>query len=176
MSTAAARRVEAHPRARAAPPAADGSYAGLVTRAVAFAIDGAVIDGVALVVGVLVALIVSVLPESVDRDAVLLAIGGAAFGVWAATYFVVFWSTTGQTPGNRVMRIVVHGADGRLLRPRRALIRLAGIVLAALPLGLGFAPILFTPHRRGLHDWLAGSVVRLSGAGNAAAGRATQRT
>jgi uncharacterized RDD family membrane protein YckC len=39
-------------------------------------------------------------------------------------------------------------------------VRLLGIVAAALPLFAGFVPILLTPRRRGLHDLLAGTVVR----------------
>jgi uncharacterized RDD family membrane protein YckC len=82
------------------------------------------------------------------------------FFLWSAAYFVIFWSSTGQTPGNRVMQIrVVRGDDGALLRPWRSLLRLGGLMLAALPLFLGFVPILLNERRRGLQDVIAGSVV-----------------
>jgi uncharacterized RDD family membrane protein YckC len=136
-------------------------YEGLVTRGIAFAVDAAVIDLVAIVVAGAVALALSVLSvpkESVDT--VLIAAGGALFLAWSVGYFLTFWSTTGQTPGSRLMRITVCAADdGSVLRPRRAAVRFAGLVLAAAPLLAGFLPILFDDRRRGLHDMLAGTVV-----------------
>jgi uncharacterized RDD family membrane protein YckC len=141
-------------------PAAELQYEGLVTRGIAFAIDAAVINLVAIVVAGGVALALSVLSVPQDSlDAVLLAAGGALFLGWSVGYFVTFWSTTGQTPGSRLMRISVRGADGSVLRPRRAAIRFAGLILAALPLLAGFLPILFDDRRRGVHDMLAGTVV-----------------
>jgi uncharacterized RDD family membrane protein YckC len=135
-------------------------YEGLVTRAIAFSIDAAVINLVALVVGVSVGLALSVLSIGDDAEKVLIACGGVSFVVWTIGYFVVFWSTTGQTPGDRLMQIRVCCADhGVVLKPRRALLRFGALVLAALPLFAGFLPILFDDRRRGLHDMLAGTVV-----------------
>jgi uncharacterized RDD family membrane protein YckC len=90
---------------------------------------------------------------------ILAVIGGVAYVVWLIGYFVVFWSTTGQTPGARVMQIRVEAASGSVVKPRWALLRFAGLVLAALPLCLGFAPILFDDRRRAFQDWLARTVV-----------------
>ena len=135
-------------------------YAGLVTRVIAFAVDAAIVNGTGLVVGVVVGLGLSVVdtPEKVDH--VLLAIGGAVFVVWTAGYFAVFWSTTGQTPGMSVMRIRVRQCSfEKPLRPGWALVRFVGLFLAALPLLLGFLPILLNDRRRGLQDYLARSVV-----------------
>jgi uncharacterized RDD family membrane protein YckC len=136
-------------------------YEGLVTRGIAFALDAAVINLVAIVVAGGVALALSVLSVPGDSlDAVLIAVGGALFLAWSIGYFVAFWSTTGQTPGSRLMRITVCSADdGSILRPRRAAFRFACLVLAAIPLLAGFVPILFDERRRGLHDMLAGTVV-----------------
>jgi hypothetical protein len=39
------------------------------------------------------------------------------------------------------------------------MVRVVGVVLAALPLFAGFVPVLFTDRRRGLADWLADTVV-----------------
>ena len=134
-------------------------YEGLVTRAIAFAVDAAIIDLIALVVGVGVGLAVSILSVSDDLKTGLLVFGGAAFLVWTVGYFTVFWSTTGQTPGNRLMRLQVCREDGRVLSPRRALLRFGALVLAALPLLAGFLPVLVDNRRRGVHDMLAGTVV-----------------
>jgi uncharacterized RDD family membrane protein YckC len=135
-------------------------YEGLVTRAIAFTIDCALIDVIALVVGVSVGLVLSALSIGHDLKVALLAGGSVLFVIWSVSYFAVFWSTTGQTPGNRLMRIrVVRGGDGRVLRPRQALLRFGALVLAAIPLFAGFLPILVDDRRRGLHDMLARTVV-----------------
>jgi uncharacterized RDD family membrane protein YckC len=139
--------------------AADAPYAGLVTRALAFAVDAAVIDAAALLVVAVVALASTVLHIPEDVKTVLLAIGAAAYVVWSTGYFVSFWATGGRTLGNRVMYIRVAPADGGKLGYRRAVLRFAGLLLAVLPLLLGLVPILFNDRRRGLQDWAADTVV-----------------
>jgi uncharacterized RDD family membrane protein YckC len=131
-----------------------------VTRAIAFAVDAAIVDLIALVVGVGVGLALSILSISDDLRTVLLACGGAAFVVWTVAYFAVFWSTTGQTPGNRLMhiRVCVEGG-GEPPSLRRSLLRFGALLLAALPLFAGFLTVLVDDRRRGLHDMLAGTVV-----------------
>ena len=143
-------------QAEAPPPV----YAGLVTRVIAFALDAAIVNGTGLLVGVVVGLALSLVDMPDTLDDVLIVVGGAAFLIWTVAYFVVFWSSTGQTPGSRVMQIRVQRAGGHgPLRVRTACVRLAGLVLAALPLMLGFVPILFNERRRGLQDFLGRSVV-----------------
>jgi uncharacterized RDD family membrane protein YckC len=139
--------------------AADAPYAGLVTRALAFAIDAAVIDGAALLVVAVVALASTVLHIPEDVKTVLLAIGAAAYVVWATGYFVSFWATGGRTVGNRVMYIRVAPAGGGKLGYRRAVLRFGGLLLAVVPLLLGLVPILFNDRRRGLQDGIADTVV-----------------
>jgi uncharacterized RDD family membrane protein YckC len=139
-------------------------YQGLVTRAIAFGVDAAIVNLIALVVGVGVGLALSILSISNTAETVLLACGAGAFAVWTLAYFAVFWSTTGQTPGNRLMRIRVRTDDGAVLSLRRSLVRFAALVLAALPLFAGFLPVLVDERRRGLHDMLAGTVVVGAGA------------
>jgi uncharacterized RDD family membrane protein YckC len=135
-------------------------YEGIVTRALAFAVDAAVINLVAIAVAAIVALILSVLSLPDALDTTIVATSGAAFLLWLIGYFVVFWSATGQTPGNRLLQIrVCRARDGAPPSPRAALFRLAGLALAALPLFLGFLPVLLDDRRRGLHDMLAGTVV-----------------
>ncbi|HEX5193838.1 MAG TPA: RDD family protein [Solirubrobacteraceae bacterium] len=134
-------------------------YIGLATRAISFALDAALINLAATVVGVAAALILSLLhlPESLKT--VLVAIAGAAYVIGIVAYFVVFWSTTGQTPGARAMQVRVLTADREPLKPRWALVRCAGILLAALPLFAGFVPIMFDSRRRGFQDYLAHTLV-----------------
>src|SRR2546423_8942495 len=133
-------------------------YSGLVTRAIAAAIDAVLINLAALFVAAVVALVLSIFPVTHNTKTVLAVIGGALFAVWAIGYFVTFWSTTGQTPGDRVMRVTVRREDGGQLKPWRAFVRLVGAVLGLVFL-LGYVPILLNRRRRALHDWMAGTVV-----------------
>jgi uncharacterized RDD family membrane protein YckC len=57
------------------------------------------------------------------------------------------------------MSIRVERGKGGRLPVWRGLVRLVGIVLAAIPLFAGYLMILVSDRRRGLQDWLAGSVV-----------------
>ena len=149
----------AAPTVAAAQPAPPVRYVGLATRAISFAIDAAVIDLVAIVVGLGASLILSLLHLPGTVKAILAIIGGIVFILWSVGYFVVFWSTTGQTPGARVMQIRVVTDDETRLKPRRALLRCVGVLLAALPLFAGFIRILFDARRRGFQDRLAGTLV-----------------
>ena len=140
--------------------AAPLAYVGIVTRAIAFAVDALAIQFVAIAVAGTLALILSVVSPPDKFDPVILAVGSAAYGLWLVGYFVVFWSSTGETPGDRLLQIrVARAADGAALSPSAALLRFAGLVLAAVPLFAGFLPILLDDRRRGAHDMLAGTVV-----------------
>ena len=79
--------------------------------------------------------------------------------VIAARTSFLFWSSAGQTPGMRLLRVRVHGPGGRPTSIGRSLVRLVGLVLAIVPMFAGFIPVLFTERRRGLPDFLAGTVV-----------------
>lgn len=158
----AANRAQAvvRPADAAEATAAPLTYVGIVTRAIAFAADAALIQLVAIAVAGTVALILSVVSPPDSLDGVMLAVGGAAYGLWLVGYFIVFWSATGQTPGNRLLQIrVCRADDGAVPSPGAALLRFVGLILAALPLFAGFLPILLDDRRRGVHDMLAGTVV-----------------
>jgi uncharacterized RDD family membrane protein YckC len=137
----------------------DTEYIGLITRAIAIAIDAAVINLVALLVSIAASLILSLFRISSTAKDVLIVIGAVAYVLWTIAYFVGFWSTTGETPGDRVMLIRVVSSSGERVKPRWALVRCAGAVLSALPLFAGYLMILFTRRRRGLLDVLARTVV-----------------
>ena len=154
------RAVAARVHEPVAPPVTPPAYVGLVTRAIAFSLDAALVNLIAIVVAVAVGLALSVLSIPDGLVPVFAAVGGALWLVWAVAYFATFWSTTGQTPGNRLLRIkVARAVDGGVPRPRQAFIRFVGLTLAAIPLGAGFLPILFDARRRGLQDMLAHTVV-----------------
>jgi uncharacterized RDD family membrane protein YckC len=141
-------------RPRAEPPI----YAGVATRAVALAID-ALVTIVFFTAGVGIAALVSSLVGTL-RPAWLAGVL-VSFG-WVlvtGTYFVLFWSGAGQTPGMRLLRLRVRGRDGGSPSIVRSLARLIGLMLAIVPMFAGFLPVLFTERRRGLPDFLAGTVV-----------------
>ena len=157
----AIRRLRGETAADAAAGATSaGNYAGLVTRALALALDALIVDGVAAFVGLIVGLGVSLLHLPDKVDALIAAVMGGAFVVWSVAYFVFFWSSTGQTPGSRTMRIRVIDARARgPLKPRRALLRFIGLCLAAIPLLAGLLMMLWDDRRRCLQDRLARTVV-----------------
>ena len=79
--------------------------------------------------------------------------------IWSISYFTFFWSTTGQTPGNRVMSIEVRGVQGERLSLRRAFVRVLALPLSVIPFGAGLWLILVDRRRRALHDQIARTVV-----------------
>lgn len=152
--------VTAAPSELSVPVAAPSvRYVGLASRGIAAVLDAAVINLVAVLAGIGASLILSLLHLPGTFKAILEGVAAAAYILWTVGYFIVFWSTTGQTPGGRVMQFRVVTEDGFSLKPTRALIRCAGVVLAAIPLFAGFALILVDDRRRGLQDYLARTVV-----------------
>jgi uncharacterized RDD family membrane protein YckC len=161
----AANRAQAvvHPAEAVEATAAPLAYVGIVTRAIAFAVDAAVIQLVAIAVAGTFALILSVVSLPDKFDSVLIVVGSAAYALWLVGYFVVFWSATGQTPGSRLLQIrVCRAGDGTAPSAGAALLRFGGLIVAALPLFAGFLPILFDDRRRGVHDMIARTVVVLA--------------
>jgi uncharacterized RDD family membrane protein YckC len=133
-------------------------YGGIVTRAIALATDTALTLVLFLLVAGVAALIASLVGGL--RPAWLAgALLGSGWALIAATYFVLFWSSAGQTPGMRLLHVRVYGPHGGTPSTGRSLVRLVGLVLAIVPLFAGFIPVLFTERRRGLPDFLAGTVV-----------------
>jgi len=139
---------------------AETNQVGLVTRAVAAAIDLALISATLSIGSALLASIIPAVTGGSDGLSVLgvLTFGLVGFLIGGAL-FVTFWALVGQTPGMRLLSIHLDADGSRELGLRRALIRLIGVPLALLPAGLGFFAILLSPQRRGWHDHLAGTVV-----------------
>jgi uncharacterized RDD family membrane protein YckC len=134
-------------------------YAGLVTRAVALAIDLLAANAIFSLIGGALGLIAAAFGDNSGLSAVEVAIGAVLWWIWLVAYFVVFWTLTGQTLGNRVLGIRVVRATGGTVTIRQGLVRVAAFVLAAIPLGAGFLPVLVDQERRGLHDRIAKTVV-----------------
>ena len=135
-------------------------YAGLVTRAVALGIDALVINGIAVITGALINLIASFFGSNNTISPLEAALGGAVWLAWGALYYTVFWSVTGQTPGDRILGIRVYSTASDQIHLRQAFVRYWAMLLAFLPLGAGFIGVLTDDRRRGWHDRIANTVVR----------------
>ena len=136
------------------------AYGGIATRAMALATDAALTIVIFMsVVGV--AALVSSLVGGLRPAWLAGALLASAWLIIFATYFVLFWSTTGHTPGMRLLRVRVSRGEPESGRPSvvRAIVRFFGLVVAIIPMYAGFVPVLFSRERRGLPDYLAGTVV-----------------
>jgi uncharacterized RDD family membrane protein YckC len=128
---------------------------GLVTRALAFVIDAAILNGAFLVLaGVIASLSGS---NGVSGAGIVFGVG--AWIIAGSTYLLTFWSLSGQTPGMRVLSIRIEADGDRHLGLRTARRRYVGAILAAIPLGLGFLGVITRDDRRGFHDRRAGTDV-----------------
>jgi uncharacterized RDD family membrane protein YckC len=135
-------------------------YAGIASRGVALAIDVAIAQVIVFAGGAVFALVGSLVGGLQIDTTLERAIAAAAWAITVATYFVLFWSTAGQTPGMRLLALRVVGPDGGHPGVWRSIVRLIGLGLAIIPLFAGFLPVLFDSRRRALQDYLARTVVR----------------
>lgn len=135
-------------------------YAGAVSRMLALAIDTGVVYGSLLVISAAVALVVSAFAKG-DQQAgtLVLAAGASVWALIAAAYLTIFWSGAGRTPGMSFLAIRMLSEDGSPVRSGQAIRRLVWMLIAVLPLFLGFWGILFDKERRGWPDRRAGTVV-----------------
>jgi uncharacterized RDD family membrane protein YckC len=140
-------------------PAVASDYAGVATRAIALGMDAAIVQGALLLIAGLLSLVGS-LVGGVHFGSVEKVLTAIAWVVITAGYFVVGWSTAGQTIGMRAMELSVLTAD-TLVPPRllRSIVRVIFLGLCIVPLFAGFLPVLFDRRRRGLHDMVARTVV-----------------
>jgi uncharacterized RDD family membrane protein YckC len=125
------------------PPDALGFvYGGFWIRFAAYLID-------VLTIGIPVAVLTAMNPSLALLAPIVLPV-----------YFVVFWATTGRTLGMVLCHLrVVRGTDGGRIGPRSATLRLAGFLLATIPLDIGLVWAAFDERKRGWHDMVAGTVV-----------------
>lgn len=86
--------------------------------------------------------------------------GVIAFVAMAALYWIVFECSRWQaTPGKRALGLVVTDLRGERLNLFRAITRHGAGALSWLTLNLGHALAAIPPHKRALHDYLAGARV-----------------
>lgn len=143
---------------RRRPRTAAPIYAGIATRAIALTID----VGLATVLLMALTGVISLISSLVGKLRPEWLVGtllGSGWLLLSGAYFLFFWSTTGHTPGMRLLRLRARTTSGAGLSVGRSFVRLIGLALSIIPLFAGFLPVLFTTRRRGLHDFLAGTVV-----------------
>ena len=125
-------------------PAAEVEYAGFWIRLGAYLIDG-------LVLG-LFGLLVGLATEDVSQANMLQIVFGAI-------YMVGFWVADGATPGKKVFGLRVQMVNGDPIGIGAGVLRYIGYYISGLIFGIGFLMVAFTPEKRGLHDYIAGTVV-----------------
>ena len=136
-----------------------GDYAGVVSRAIALGLDAVIVQGALLLTAALLGLVAS-LVGGITLGTIEQIVAAAAWLMATAAYFVIWWSLTGQTLGQRAMQLVVLTTDGSgPPPPMRSTVRVLWLGLCILPLFAGFLPALVDDRRRGLHDIVAGTVV-----------------
>jgi uncharacterized RDD family membrane protein YckC len=149
------------------------SYAGLVSRVGALAIDVVVLTLGSLLVGGLPVVAWQRI-MSIPAPQWLQGITFIAAATLPWLYFTGFWWLNGQTPGDIVTGITVRRMDGGELSFLHAAVRAAGGLLL-VPLWLvGLLSVLWDPRRMAWHDHVFRTVVRY--ADTMAGARASHRS
>jgi len=144
------------------PAAAGGvKYASFWMRLLAFVLDGLVLGLALSVIQVPMALIVGALAPIHTALAVTMTIfGWLTITLTGIFYILYFWATRGATPAKKLLGIRIVRQDG--VEPMgwgKAGLRLVGYMASGFIFYMGFLMVLFTEHRRSLHDMIAGTVV-----------------
>jgi uncharacterized RDD family membrane protein YckC len=142
--------------------AGETPFAGVATRALALATD-VVLTNVLFTSVVGIAALIGSLVGGVRPEWLVGALLSVGWFVIAGVYFTLFWSFVGQTPGMRLLGLDVRTTGGGRPSLARSIVRLVGLVLSIVPFFLGFVPVPFDGRRRGLADFMAGTVVRYTG-------------
>jgi uncharacterized RDD family membrane protein YckC/type II secretory pathway pseudopilin PulG len=135
------------------------TYAGFWARWAALFIDSLIL-GVATFIG---AVAVAALGFTAGEDAALIAgvagyYGLSIVGSWL--YFALLESSSHQaTPGKRAVGAIVTDEAGQRISFGRASGRFFAKILSQLSLGVGWLMAAFTQQKRGLHDFVAGTLI-----------------
>ncbi|MGA2935205.1 MAG: RDD family protein [Methanomicrobiales archaeon] len=141
----------------------DRIFAGFWARLGAAIIDGMLVGIVVILVSTLAAFVLSA-PSSASAQSV----SSTMFSTSLVIGFFISWiyyayleSSPGQaTLGKRVIKTKVTDLEGRRISFKRASARWLAKFLSIATFGLGFLLIGFTEKKQGLHDKVAGTLVR----------------
>lgn len=142
----------------------NGQYAGFVSRLIAFFIDQLIVAATLSVVAFVVGFLLQSfrLSEVLTIESLTVRIALILLGLLAVAlnfgYYVALWLLAGQTPGKRVMGLLVVGTDSQRIRPGAATRRWLGYWLSGI-LFLGYLWVLVDDRRQGWHDKLGGTLV-----------------
>jgi uncharacterized RDD family membrane protein YckC len=135
-------------------------YAGVISRALAMALDAAAVYGALVLISAVIALLISSLSAGEESaNKVVLALGFSAWSLIAAAYLVLLWSGAGRTLGMSFLGLRLASETGEGVTPGQAIHRVIWLPLSALPFLLGFWGVLFEERRRGWPDRHAGTIV-----------------
>ncbi len=119
-------------------------YAGFWIRLLAYIIDGVIVAVVNVVVDIAI-------DAPLTSGLLQIAVG--------AVYTIGFWTAAGATPGKMALGLRVTMASGEPIGLGPAVLRYIGYFISTITLLIGFLMIAFTREKRGLHDFIAGTVV-----------------
>ena len=137
--------------------------AGAVSRLLAFAADGILLNLGVLGIGAIISFLINaVFGEGTHREGPLVALGVTSWIFLAGLYLVTFWRFEGETPGMRFigLNLEVGGVDERQLGGRKAIARLFWLLFSFFPcFGIPLLGVLRRDDRTGLHDRRTGTTV-----------------
>lgn len=138
-----------------AVPASGVQYAGFGVRLAAYLIDLVILIAVYAVVAIGLA----AATDAATAASLTTLIAGTA----QIIYFVHFWGSRGATPGKKLLKLRVKIKDmphyGPGIGNGKAFLRLIGYTVSSITFFLGFLMVFANAERRGLHDYLAGTIV-----------------
>jgi uncharacterized RDD family membrane protein YckC len=131
-------------------------HAGAVSRGLAMAVDGVIVNlGFTAAVALATLVVNAFGGGGGDASSLAIAVGSTAWVAISAAYLVGFWSLAGQTPGMRFLGIRLAG--GRL-RLGRSVKRAIGLALSVVTFGIGFLGV-FGAERRTWEDRMSRTFV-----------------
>ena len=148
-------RVESFVRRR---EVVEATYAGVVSRGAAFALDLVILALVyALFTGTLA--LISYLVGGLARHSIVGGVLGGGAILLVVAYFVAFWNGAGRTPGMQLLGLRIRDHGGGPPSFMRSLLRALLTWFSIAIFFLGYLPVLFDRRRRGLPDLVAGTTV-----------------
>ena len=139
------------------------AYAGFWQRVAAFGVDMVILTLAVFAVSVIIIITLGGEP----------ALWSVEYSVYLALNTAIFWLYyAGQesgvrqaTIGKRLLRLRVTDLDGEPISFARASVRHFAKLASSIPFMAGFLAVAFTPRKQGLHDMIAGCLVKRTDAG-----------
>ena len=136
-------------------------YASFWTRFAAYFVDGIITGIIGALLGAVIGVAWGATGGMKSPGGIIglqLVSMGLGFGV-RALYFIYFIGNSGQTPGKKMCKIRVVGADGSPVGYGKATGRFFGYFLSSIILGIGFLMAAWDDEKRALHDRLCNTRV-----------------